>query len=252
MARNGSRMTWRFVALAGFLFMATGILVSRLAYIQILQKDHYRQAALEEHMDKEVVRSARGAILDRNGFPLATSVDVFDLYIDRRAWAERPLRAQDVADSLAPVLAQQPSQVLARLMDDSDGPIELFATELDYTTGVAIREMYLPGVTIAEATKRFYPEGDVASALLGFLGRDHGGLAGIEADFDDILAGTPGAIYFERSAGGNPIAFGESQVVPGEPGGDVRLTIDRYIQRLIENELDFQVKAHGASGGTII
>jgi cell division protein FtsI/penicillin-binding protein 2 len=112
--------------------------------------------------------------------------------------------------------------------------------------------MYLPGVTIAEATKRFYPEGDVASALLGFLGRDHGGLAGIEADFDDILAGTPGAIYFERSAGGNPIAFGESQVVPGEPGGDVRLTIDRYIQRLVENELDFQIKAHGASGGTII
>ena len=252
MARNGSRMTWRFVALAGFLFVATGILVSRLAYIQILQKDHYRQAALEEHMDKEVVRSPRGAILDRNGFPLATSVDVFDLYIDKRAWAERPSRAQEAADGLAPVLAQQPSQVLARLMDDSDGPIELFATDLDYTTGVAIREMYLPGVTIAEATKRFYPEGDVASALLGFLGRDHGGLAGIEADFDDVLAGTPGAIYFERSAGGNPIAFGESQVVPGEPGGDVRLTIDRYIQRLIENELDFQVKAHGASGGTII
>jgi len=56
MARNGSRMTWRFVALAGFLFVATGILVSRLAYIQIIQKDHYRQAALEEHMDKEVVR----------------------------------------------------------------------------------------------------------------------------------------------------------------------------------------------------
>jgi cell division protein FtsI/penicillin-binding protein 2 len=92
----------------------------------------------------------------------------------------------------------------------------------------------------------------VGSALLGFLGRDHQGLAGLEADLDDVLAGTPGAIYFERSAAGQPIAFGQSRIEPGEPGADVRLTIDRYIQRLVETELDFQMKAHGASGGTII
>src|SRR5690606_37348007 len=109
-----------------------------------------------------------------------------------------------------------------------------------------------PGVTLAEATERFYPEGDLASALLGFLGRDHSGLAGLEADLDNVLSGTPGYIYFERDGGGEPIPFARSAVQPGEPGADVRLTIDRYIQRLIEDELDFQLEAHGATGGTIL
>ncbi|HEX5368796.1 MAG TPA: penicillin-binding protein 2, partial [Dehalococcoidia bacterium] len=98
----------------------------------------------------------------------------------------------------------------------------------------------------------FYPEGDLASDVLGFLGRDHSGLAGLEADLDDVLGGTPGAIYFERDAAGNPIAFGQSRVDPGKPGSDVKLTIDRYIQKLCEDELDFEIKAHSANGGTIL
>ncbi len=82
-------------------------------------------------------------------------------------------------------------------------------------------------------------------ALLGFLGRDHTGLAGIEADLDDALGGKPGALYFERDGGGKPIAFGAASVEPGKPGADVRLTIDRYIQRLIENELDSRSRTTG-------
>ena len=52
--------------------------------------------------------------------------------------------------------------------------------------------------------------------------------------------------------GGQPIAFGRNRIDPGTPGSDVRLTIDRYMQRLIETELDYQVKLHQASGGSII
>ena len=62
--------------------------------------------------------------------------------------------------------------------------------------------------------KRYYPEGDIGSALLGFLGRDHTGLAGLEADLDDALSGTPGALYFERDGGGQPIAFGADRDRP--------------------------------------
>jgi cell division protein FtsI/penicillin-binding protein 2 len=252
MLRNRPRLPWRIYALAGFFLLATSGLVARLAYIQLVNHDYYRQQANAEHFDKREVQTTRGAILDRNGFPLATSVEVFDLYIDHRAWEKRPSRAQETAAGLAPFLGTDPSVILARLQDGSEGPIELLESGIDFEIGRLIRELGLPGVTIAEATERFYPEGDLASPLLGFLGRDHSGLAGLEADLDDVLAGSPSFIYFERDGGGQPIPFAQSAVQPGQPGADVRLTVDRYIQRLIETELDFQIEAHGASGGTIL
>src|SRR5690606_2639072 len=243
MTRNRTRLSWRVFALAGFLALATAGIVARLADIQLVNHDHYLAKANAEHVDRREIPSTRGAILDRNGFPLATSVEVFDLYIDRRAWERHPERALKTAEGLATHLGQDVDTLLARLQDSSGGPIELLEAGIDYEIGSEIRDLNLPGVTLAEATERFYPEGDLASALLGFLGRDHSGLAGLEADLDNVLSGTPGYIYFERDGGGEPIPFARSAVQPGEPGADVRLTIDRYIQRLIEDELDFQLEA---------
>jgi cell division protein FtsI/penicillin-binding protein 2 len=251
-ARNGSRFTWRFFALAAFLFVATGGLVARLTYVQIFHHDRYVAEAQAEHFDKREIRATRGAILDRNGFPLATSVDVWDLWVDRRVWRDHPEKAQQTADGLASLLGKRSAEILARLQNETNGPIEMIETGIDFETGSIIDNMNLPGVTMAAATKRYYPEGDLAASLLGFLGRDHSGLAGVEADYDDVLGGTPGAIYFERDGGGQPIALGESIVEPGKPGADIQLTIDRYIQRLCEQELDHQIEAHEATGGTIM
>jgi cell division protein FtsI/penicillin-binding protein 2 len=252
LGRNGSRFTWRVALLALVLFASTAGIIGRLVYIQILHHQRYWLEAQEEHLDKRLVRSSRGAILDRNGFPLATSVDVFDLYIDRRAWREAPQRAQAVATALAPLLNRPAEQLLARFLDSSAGPVELLDAGIDFEIGRQIEEMALSGVSLAGGTKRAYPEGDLASPILGFLGREHDGLAGLEADLDDVLSGLPGAIYFERDGGGQPIAVGRNRVEPGRPGADVRLTIDRFIQRLVENELDLQIRDHRASGGTIV
>jgi cell division protein FtsI/penicillin-binding protein 2 len=246
------RFTWRVAVLAALLFLSTGGIIARLVHIQILHHQRYWLEAQAEHLDRREVRSARGAILDRNGFPLALSLDVYDVYIDRRAWQSDPTAPARVAAGLAPLLREPQEALLARLQDASQGPIEMIESGVEFETGSQTQGLYLPGVVLASGTKRYYPEGDIASSLLGFLGRDHAGLAGLELDLDDVLGGTPGSLYFERDGGGNPIAFGRSFEVPGRPGADVRLTIDRYIQRLVESELDFQLKAHDASGGTII
>ena len=247
-----SRFTWRFAVLALVLVGSTVGIIGRLAYIQILHHQRYWLEAQEEHVEKKLVRSERGAILDRNGFPLATSIDVFDVYIDRRVWSEDVSKAQRTAAGLAANLGVDPEAMLARLLDEGEGPIELLADGIDFSAGMEIDRLGLPGVTVAEATKRFYPEGDMASALLGFLGRDHSGLAGLEADLESILGGQPGVLYFERDGGGQPIAVGVTHEQPGQPGSDVRLTIDRYIQSLVEDELAFQLRTHKATGGTII
>ena len=138
------------------------------------------------------------------------------------------------------------------LLDTSNGPITMLATGLEFDVGQDIDKMDLPGVVLAPATRRAYPEGDLGSAYLGFLGREHKGLAGLESTLDETLSGKPGFLFFEQDGGGQPIAFGRNRIVPGTPGSDVRLTIDRYLQRLIETELDYQVKLHQASGGSII
>ncbi len=253
MVKAGSRFTWRMGAFIAFLILATGGMVGRLAWIQIVSHGKYSLDAQAEHLDKEPIRSSRGAILDRNGFPLATSTDAFDIYVDRRAWrSDSPDRPQRVANAIAPLLGKNTDSVLAFLKNDADGPIGLVEDQVDFDVGQQIQKMALPGISVVAATKRYYPEGDIASGIIGFLGRDHKGLAGLEADLDDTLNGTPGAIYFERDSTGQPIAFGQSRIEPGKQGSDVKLTLDRYIQRLVENELDKQLKDHQASGGSII
>jgi cell division protein FtsI/penicillin-binding protein 2 len=252
MARSGSRFTWRVGFLALVLTAATVGIVGRLVHVQILHHQRYWLEAQEEHLDKRLVHAERGAILDRNGFPLATSLDVFDVYVDRRTWRDNAALLPRIASELAPLINEDAGQLQAKLADESKGPIELVAMSVEFGTGEAIEKLGLPGVLLAEGTKRYYPEGDIASAVLGFLGRDHSGLAGLEADLDAVLGGSPGAIFFERDGGGQPIAFGQSRIQPGQPGADVRLTIDRYIQRLVDTTLDQEIKDHRASGGTII
>jgi cell division protein FtsI/penicillin-binding protein 2 len=245
-------MNWRLASLIGLLALATIGLVVRLAFIQIIDHERYTLEAQAEHFDARLVHSSRGAILDRNGFPLATSIDVFDVYIDRRAWHDDIGAPGRIAEILAPLLVMDVTALTARLADGSEGDVSLVAAGVDYEVGRAIEAENLIGVQVAQATKRFYPEGDVASGLIGFLGREHNGLAGLEADLDDMLSGAPQVLYFERDSIGQPIVFGESSTDPGVPGADVTLTIDRYIQGLVEEELDKQIEAHQASGGSII
>jgi stage V sporulation protein D (sporulation-specific penicillin-binding protein) len=250
MSGRGNRVSWRLIVLA--LLFASGAvgLVGRLAYLQIVHHGYYAQEAEQEHLSRQTVRPTRGAILDRNGYPLATSLDAFDLYIERRAWQNQP-SAHQWAEDIAPLVDESADDILEGVDAEPEGDYTL-ALALDYDKGQSVIDLGVPGLKAVPSTRRFYPEGDLASALLGFIGRDHVGLAGLEADLQEELAGTPGDLYFERDSLGNPIPFGSQRGRAPVPGGDVRLTIDRYIQRLVEEELDRQVEKHSASGGTII
>jgi cell division protein FtsI/penicillin-binding protein 2 len=244
------RVSWRLIVLA--LVFASGALglVGRLVYLQIVHHHYYEVEAEEEHLSRQTVSPTRGAILDRNGYPLATTLDAYDLYIERRSWQGQP-SVRQWAEALAPLVGKSADDIVAGMTAEPDGDYTL-ALGLDYDRGESVIDLGVPGLKAVPSTRRFYPEGDLASNLLGFTGRDHVGLAGLEADLQEQLAGTPGDLYFERDSLGNPIPLGRQQGRPAVPGGDVRLTIDRYIQRLVEDELDQQMEKHAASGGTII
>jgi cell division protein FtsI/penicillin-binding protein 2 len=247
---NG-RMSLRLYILATAFAACAAVLTARVAYVQLVRSEHYQTEARSEHYGQQEIRAPRGAILDRNGYPLATTVDAYDIWIDREEWQddEAAIRA---AGFIAPIIDKDPAQLITQVRKEKEG-LYLAYGGLDFNKGSQLHDADAPGLRVVLTTKRAYPEGDLASALLGFVGRDHVGLAGIEGDFDRELGGTPGTIYFERDSIGNRIQLGSERIgQEPEPGGDIRLTIDRYIQRLIEGELETQIAQTGALGGSII
>jgi cell division protein FtsI/penicillin-binding protein 2 len=245
------RMTKRLLVLAAVFAVSGAALTARVAFVQLVDSEHYRAEAHNEHFGQQEVRAPRGAILDRNGYPLATTVDAFDVFINRADWQNLD-DARKAAAIIAPLIDQKPDDLVNEVRKDDKG-IYLAYAGLDFDKGTSLRDAVAPGLRMVQTTKRFYPEGDLASPLLGFVGRDHTGLTGIERDFDRELGGVPGTIYFERDSIGNRIALGSERIgQKPKPGGNIRLTIDRFVQRLVEGELETQIAKTGALGGSII
>jgi cell division protein FtsI/penicillin-binding protein 2 len=241
---------WRLLVVALVLGISGAALVGRLAYLQIIQHEQYVTEAQSVHDGERELPAHRGAILDRLGNPLAISVETFNVLVDRKVWSE-PAVGRRAAEQLAPLVNRSPGELYGAVGAQNAGS-EVVALGLPYEQGREIITKGIPGVIVESASHRIYPEGNIAASLLGFTGRDGHGLSGLELDIEDALNGEPGRLLYERDSLGNPIAFGYRQESAPKPGGDVVLTLDRTIQRMIERELDDAIRRTKATGGTII
>ncbi len=249
MYETNSFPTWRLAAVAGVVVFALVGLAVRLVYIQLINHEEYVAQARQEHRGYEEIFARRGAILDSGGYPMAISIDTYDVYIYRPVWDDAE-KAAEGARILAPHLGLSAEQILAAV--NEDGPAEFpIARDVDYATGELISQAEgVEGVRLQRGSKRIYPEGSLAAPLIGILGFEGTGLSGLEHDFNPLLSGNPGRREYEVDGLGNPINV-DHDVLP-DPGSDVTLTIDRYIQLLAEQELDETIKNHRAKGGDII
>ncbi|MFQ5472135.1 MAG: peptidoglycan D,D-transpeptidase FtsI family protein [Dehalococcoidia bacterium] len=242
--------TWRVWAVVGAIAIGLIVVIARLVQLQIIDHAEYAAAARQTHRSQATLQDRRGAILDRNGYPLAASEDTFDVVVEIGAW-EDPARAEKAAKEIARI-----SGTYWRSLVDTVSGTDVFEVPivrgLSYEQSESVQALNLRGVRLVRSSQRVYPEGNLATQLIGITGRDNDGLTGIEDDFDSILGGARGTITTEVDALGNPLAHGERSTVPALPGSNVVLTIDRYIQRLAERELDKAIKDHKATGGTVI
>ena len=250
MAKRRRGTTWRLWAVVTVIGLSGLVIAGRLTQLQIVDHDEYARQARLTHVTEEPVTGRRGAILDRNGYPLAASADSYDVLVERRAWKDGA-KAAEAAQAISAVAGGDP-QAMVQLVAETDVFEVTLARGLDYDQATEVRRLKARGVRLVRSSHRVYPEGNLAAQLLGFVGRDNSGLTGLEADLEAILGGRKGTVTFERDGMGNQLAFGDRKEVAPEPGSDVVLTIDRYIQRLAEKELDDAVKKHKAKGGTII
>src|SRR5947209_2587602 len=189
------------------------------------------------------VPARRGTITDRHGVELAVSEDSATVFANPRL-VHNPA---DAAARLAPVLGRPLDAVLRDLSDPRRGFVYL-ARQIDPSRGDAVRKMKITGVDVTPEPRRRYPHGTLASQLVGALGTDGYGLAGIEQLRERKLHGTDGTRRVVSDAIGQPVSIVD--VKPSTPGRDIRLTIDSAIQEQAETVLRGVGQAFSPKGAT--
>ncbi len=235
--------------MAGFLLVlvvAFGAVAGRLVYIQGLSAGRYLSVGRSQRLRTIYVASERGSIFDRNGNELAVSVPQTTIWANPHQVSDPRVEAQ----ALAPVLQMDADTLQARL--SADNYFQYLARTVDDATAAKVKALKLNGVFSLEESKRFSPDGSVAAPILGSVGTDDTGLAGIEHAYDRELAGRPGKLTEERDPRGNVIPGSLHQEQHPVRGQDLVLTIDEQLQYETEQALSAEILAAKASGGTAL
>ncbi len=246
----------RLLVLRAMFVVVAGVLVWRLFTLQILEHGFYTALADDQHQYSQSLEPERGEILvhDRQSptgvYPLATNRTLHLLYAVPKQIKD-PTQA---AAALAPLVSLPPDQLLARLSKTND-LYEPIQHELTDTQRDAILALKIPGLVFRDESRRYYPEKNIGSQLLGFVGFDQDqrlGRYGLEAAFERELGGQRGQITAEKDASGQLIATAAQLWQPAEDGADLVLTIDRTIQYEACRKLNAAVMRHGADSGSLV
>ncbi|MCW2675870.1 MAG: ftsI [Modestobacter sp.] len=221
----------------GLAFMITllVIVVGRLVVLQGVDGAAYAQAAEDSRMRTFPITAIRGEITDRGGKVLAYSVHAERVVADPTVVTD-PARTALALTTLLDVPASALTEKLSRV-----GRYVVLADKV--STDVTDRIKALPaasraGLYYEEDPVRLYPAGAVAGQVVGFVGKDGDGLAGVEQTFQDQLAGTDGRKRVEVDGSGNPIPSGIDDTTPATDGGKVALTVDEDLQYVVQQRLD--------------
>lgn len=230
----------------GTLLAGSGLIAGRLFWLQILDSGRLVARAEEQRQRTWTVTPQRGSILASDGTELAMSLEMQTVYANPRNVAD----PGSAASALAPVLRMDAKRLQAKLSEDA-GFVYL-ARKVDPAVADQVKALRIIGVQTVPESKRLYPAGSLASQVVGFVGDDNKGLAGLELRYEDVLAGRPGTIVMEKDPAGRPIASGESSVTEAVQGKDLLLTLDRQVQFQAEAALARAVKTWGAKGGSVV
>jgi cell division protein FtsI (penicillin-binding protein 3) len=217
----------------GLLLMITllVLVVGRLAVLQGVDGAAYANAAEQDRLRTYPIAALRGAVLDRDGNPFAYTVAASRVVADPTVVAH-PART---ARALTELLDVPEAELTEKLSQDNRYVV--LAAQVSPETTDAIDDLALPGISFEDDPVRLYPTGAVGGQVIGFVGRDGDGLAGIEQTFQDELAGTDGHRRVEVGSGGNPIPSGIDESTPATDGDTVTLTLDQDLQYVTEQRL---------------
>ncbi len=225
-----------------FLFVVAFILVTyKIVSIQYIYASKYKTYADYQHKEEFVVNAKRGKILDRNGIELATSLIEKTVYANPKL----VLSPDREAEALSEILGLD-YEDLKNKLKNSDLGFVYVKRQISSETADLISQLNLPGIYIQNENKRYYPQNDLASSIIGFTGLDNNGLNGIELEFEQILRGVDGKYIIEKDVYGQIIPGSNNNYIPPVDGGNVMLTIDSQIQLIVQKKLEQVVNDYDA------
>jgi cell division protein FtsI (penicillin-binding protein 3) len=233
--------------LLGLYFLAMSALVWRVIDLQVLNNEF-----LQEHGNARALRvveipAHRGIITDRNGEPLAVSTPV------KSVWAT-PRKVLSSGQDLAQLASYMniPLLELSGMMEERIGREFVYLKRhVEPALAEQIMALGIPGVSVEQEFKRYYPAGEVAAHIVGFTNIDDIGQEGLELAYDKWLRGTPGSKRVIKDRLGRVIEDVESIKTPSQ-GKLLQLSVDRRIQYLAYRELKSAVNVYGARGGSLV
>ena len=229
-------------------------LIARVGYLQFIDGEHLQTLATSQQTLTETISAKRGNIYDSNGNELAISYDTDKVYIDPSLIKDSSNK-NIIAQGLASILEIDSNELLSKL--DSSNSKFLIASEVEQNKVDEINNWksklkFSTGISFEESTSRSYPRKTLASTVIGFVGTDNQGLAGIESSWDSFLSGTAGKSVSLKDASQSEIANSNQTYIAAENGYDITLTIDANIQSIVEKYLAEAVDEYKCESGITI
>jgi cell division protein FtsI (penicillin-binding protein 3) len=224
------------------------VVAVRVVDLQVIQGPELAAAAQRDATTTKELPATRGVISDRNGVPLALTVDAVNVTADQTEI--KPELVKTDARLLASVLGGDPRAYEQRLV----GTRRFVYLDKGITpaTWQKVLALNIGGIFSEPTTKRVYPAGSVAANVIGFVRADGKGGGGLEYGLDTQLAGTPGTIEFQRGWHGTAIPTTTTTGTAPVAGTNVSLTLDRDVQWVAQNAIAQQVKYARADSGTVV
>ena len=226
-----------------FIFCALAV---RLFVLQVINGKSLQVKATDQWTRDLKIIAPRGNIYDRTGATLAVSYTTYNVFVRAREVKS----ATTIATHLSSILDLSFDNAYQKVKNKGVSEV-LIKLGVDSEIAEKIYNLSLPGVYLAENVSRYYPNGNLASQLIGFTSIDNVGQTGVEAYYNDLLKGVDGYSYVQSDLQGKEIGGSLRYYIPAEEGNDITLSIDSKMQLILENALESimqEQKAKNASG----
>ena len=245
-SRGGRRCSTRVLTAAALFVLWTAGIEARLVYLQVIDHADMQARADRQHMRTITAPAKRGEIVDRNGQCSPTaSTRTASSPIPRKS-STRTRSRSCVCGALDDCSARERQEMAQALRRDTQ--FAYLARKVSPDEAQRVKALELKGVGFVKESRRYYPKKELAAHVLGYVGLDNTGLAGLESTYDAQVRGREGKVLIQTDARRH--ALNSRVDRPATAGAALELTIDQYLQYIAERELRAGVEENRAAGGT--
>lgn len=238
--------------LSAVTLLAFAVMIARLFYVQVLEHDFYVKLADKEQIKQFTLRASRGEIYAMDGdapVKLVMNTTVYTVWADPTLVADK----QKVIEVMNRVAGGNVRKDFGKYLDTKNSRYQVLATKVTRTQAEKIKAEKLAGIGFDASTQRVYPEGALASQVLGFVNSEGQGKYGFEQANDEALSGKNGELKTVTDVRDVPLTVTDKNIKrPAVNGKNMVLTIDRNIQSKVEEALAAGVSRSGATRASAI